>query len=147
MRLLNKWVSFFPFVRESLKLEHTKPIISVDLVQKSVGKTNTTYFLEQILFIVLYPGCGMPASRGRRAATPTTYYSISSRRHKFRRFERRRTILTKASRLVRHVFLTLLTLTCYLLMTNNRRLDNSSASSSNVLTAFISRLRDSSGLN
>ena len=106
--------------------------------QTPTRKTNTTYFLEQILFIVLYPGCGMPASRGRRAATPTTYYSISSRRHKFRRFERRRTILTKASRLVRHVFLTLLTLTCYLLMTNNRRLDNSS---SNVLTAFISRLR------
>ena len=139
MRLLKNWVPFFICpINSEIGTKHTK------------NKTNyycwfgtNKYILEDILFTVLCLGCGMPASRGRRAATPTTYYSISSRRHKFRRFERRRTILTKASRLVRHVFLTLLTLTCYLLMTNNRRLDNSS---SNVLTAFISRLRDSSDL-
>ena len=109
---LAAWKSFIAAVESCLVFNFTG-LFTIE-VQKSVCKTNTTYFLEQILFIVLYPGCGMPASRGRRAATPTTYYSISSRHHKFRRFERRRTILTKASRLVRHVFLTLLTLVIYL---------------------------------
>ena len=35
-------------------------------------------FLEHILFTVLCPGCGMPASRGRRAATPTTALAVDA---------------------------------------------------------------------